>query len=259
VTRDARLRLEALQRFTDLGSGFAIASHDLEIRGAGNLLGKDQSGQIEAVGFDLYSELMAEAVRELRGEAPRPDMDPDVQLPVPAFIPDAYMPDVHQRLYFYKRLAQASSDEELEEARAEIVDRYGDTPDELDALLELMAVKVRLRALRIRGLDAGPGRLVFALGPDAALDPFLLAKHVQKSAGALRLTPDMKLVATFGARTAAATPARGSKKTAGKTASSGPVAPPPSASPAAEATRGRELLEEARKVLHGLAACVRPE
>jgi len=259
VTRDARLRLEALQRFTDLGSGFHIASHDLEIRGAGNLLGKDQSGQIEAVGFDLYSEMLAEAVRELRGEAPRDDVDPDVQLPVPAFIPDGYMPDVHQRLYFYKRLAQASTDEELDEARAEIVDRYGDTPDELDALLDLMAVKVRLRALRIRGLDAGPGRLVFALGPDAALDPFLLAKHVQKSAGGLRLTPDMKLVATFGAKTAAATPARGSKKPAGKSASSGPVARPPPASPAAEATHGRELLEEARKVLHGLAACVRPE
>ncbi len=141
---------------------------------------------------------MAEAVRELRGEAPRPDMDPDVQLPVPAFIPDGYMPDVHQRLYFYKRLAQASSDEELEEARAEIIDRYGDTPDELDALFELMAVKVRLRALRIRGLDAGPGKLVFALGPDAALDPFALARHVQKSGGALRLTPDMKLVAAVG-------------------------------------------------------------
>ncbi|MGA8892201.1 MAG: transcription-repair coupling factor, partial [Anaeromyxobacteraceae bacterium] len=259
VTREARLRLEALQRFTDLGSGFLIASHDLEIRGAGNLLGKDQSGQIEAVGFDLYSEMLAEAVRELRGEAPRDDVDPDVQLPVPAFIPDGYMPDVHQRLYFYKRLAQASTDEELDEARAEIVDRYGDTPDELDALLDLMAVKVRLRALRIRGLDAGPGRLVFTLGPDAALDPFLLAKHVQRSGEALRLTPDMKLVATFGARNAAATPARGTRKNAAKPARSVASALPPPVTPAAEATRGRELLEEARKVLHGLASCARPE
>jgi transcription-repair coupling factor (superfamily II helicase) len=201
---------------------------------------------------------MAEAVRELRGEAPRPDMDPDVQLPVPAFIPDAYMPDVHQRLYFYKRLAQASSDEELEEARAEIVDRYGDTPDELDALLELMAVKVRLRALRIRGLDAGPGRLVFALGADAALDPFELARHVQRSGGVLRLTPDMKLVASVGQRPASATPIRGSAKSRMKTGSSGRGAVAAPSSPAAEATRGRELLEEARRVLSGLAACVRP-
>jgi transcription-repair coupling factor (superfamily II helicase) len=199
---------------------------------------------------------MAEAVRELRGEAPRPDMDPDVQLPVPAFIPDGYMPDVHQRLYFYKRLAQASSDEELEEARAEIIDRYGDTPDELDALFELMAVKVRLRALRIRGLDAGPGKLVFALGPDAALDPFALARHVQRSGGALRLTPDMKLVAAVGPRGASATPVRGSSKSSVKTKGSVPPPAPSPATPAAEATRGRELLEEARRVLAGLASCV---
>ena len=259
VTRDARLRLEALQRFTDLGSGFAIASHDLEIRGAGNLLGKDQSGQIEAIVFDLYSELMEEAVRELRGEAPRQDVDPDVQLPVPAFIPDDYMPDVHQRLYFYKRLAQASTDEELEEARAEIVDRYGDVPDELEALFELMAVKVRLRALRIRGLDAGPGRLVFALGPDAALEPFELAKHVQRSGGALRLTPDMKLVASIGARPApGSTPPRGSGNK-GKSIPSGPIPGHSASSPAADATRGRELLQAARKVLHGLASCARRE
>ncbi|HEY6002472.1 MAG TPA: transcription-repair coupling factor, partial [Anaeromyxobacter sp.] len=130
VTKDAQKRLEVLQRFSELGAGFRIASHDLEIRGAGNLLGKDQSGQIEAVGFELYSELLDEAVRELRGEPPREEIDPDVQLPVPAIIPDAYMPDVHQRLFFYKRLAQAASDEELEEIRAEIIDRCGDPPEE---------------------------------------------------------------------------------------------------------------------------------
>jgi transcription-repair coupling factor (superfamily II helicase) len=122
-----------------------------------------------------------------------------------------------------------------------------------------MAVKVRLRELRIRGLDAGPGRLVFALGPDAALEPFELAKHVQRSGGALRLTPDMKLVASIGARPSpGATPLRGTKakgKTATSTAASAPMPP----SPAAEATRGRELLQEARKVLHGLASCVRRE
>ena len=200
VTKDAQKRLEVLQRFSELGAGFRIASHDLEIRGAGNLLGKDQSGQIEAVGFELYQELLDEAVRELKGEPPREDIDPDVQLPVPAIIPDGYMPDVHQRLFFYKRLAQAATDEELDEVRAEIIDRCGDPPEELDALCEVMAVKVRLRALAIRALEAGPGRLVFTLGETAALDPFLLAKHVQGSAGALRLTPDMKLVATLGSR-----------------------------------------------------------
>jgi transcription-repair coupling factor (superfamily II helicase) len=120
-----------------------------------------------------------------------------------------------------------------------------------------MAVKVRLRALRIRGLDAGPGRLVFALGPDAALEPFELAKHVQKSGGALRLTPDMKLVATVGPRPAPGSmPLRGGKPK-GKTATSSPGAPALPPTPGGDATRGRELLQEARKVLQGLASCAR--
>ncbi len=237
VTPEARKRLEALQKFSELGAGFQIASHDLEIRGAGNLLGKDQSGHIEAVGFDLYAELLEEAVREMRGAPPRAEEpDPDVQLPLPAFIPDGYVPDVHQRLYFYKRLAQAASDEELEDARAELVDRYGDPPEEVDALSELMQLRVRLRALRVRGLEAGPGRVVLALGPEAALDPFRLARHVQRSGGALRLTPEMKLVA----------------RVDGAAPRPGPAGPAPS--PAAEAAAGRELLAAARKLVAELAA-----
>jgi transcription-repair coupling factor (superfamily II helicase) len=264
VTKDAQKRLEVLQRFSELGAGFRIASHDLEIRGAGNLLGKDQSGQIEAVGFELYSELLDEAVRELRGEPPREDIDPDVQLPLPAIIPDAYMPDVHQRLFFYKRFAQAATDAELDEIRAEIVDRCGDPPEEVDALCEVMALKVRLRALSIRALEAGPGRLVLTLGDAAALDPFLLAKHVQGSAGALRLTPDMKLVATL-RPPPKATPApagkAGGKGAAAKgtKAAARPAARPVAVvSPAAEAATGRELLQAARDVLAGLARCARP-
>ncbi len=261
VTKDAQKRLEVLQRFNELGAGFKIASHDLEIRGAGNLLGKDQSGQIEAVGFELYSELLDEAVRELKGEPPRDEVDPDVQLPVPAFIPDPYMPDVHQRLFFYKRLAQAGSDEELEEIRGEIVDRCGDPPEELEALLELMAVKVRLRALAIRALDAGPGRLVLTLGETAALDPFLLAKHVQGSAGRLRLTPDMKLVATLGGpppRPAKATRPHRGGGAKGVAPWRGPAAALPAPpSPAAQAPAGRELLEAARALLADLARCAR--
>jgi transcription-repair coupling factor (superfamily II helicase) len=264
VTKDAQKRLEVLQRFSELGAGFRIASHDLEIRGAGNLLGKDQSGQIEAVGFELYSELLDEAVRELRGEPPREEIDPDVQLPLPAIIPDAYMPDVHQRLFFYKRFAQAGTDEDLDEIRAEIVDRCGDPPEEVDALCEVMALKVRLRALSIRALEAGPGRLVLTLGDAAALDPFLLAKHVQASAGALRLTPDMKLVATLRPPPAKANPApsakagvKGSAKAARVAARSAARAAAV-ASPAAEAATGRELLQAARDVLAGLTRCARP-
>jgi transcription-repair coupling factor (superfamily II helicase) len=267
VTKDAQKRLEVLQRFSELGAGFKIASHDLEIRGAGNLLGKDQSGQIEAVGFELYSELLDQAVRELRGEAPKEDVDPDVQLPVPAFIPDPYMPDVHQRLFFYKRLAQAGSDEELEDIRAEIVDRCGEPPEELEALLAVMGVKVRLRALAIRALEAGPGRIVLTLGETAALDPFRLAKHVQASGGRLKLTPDMKLVALTGApgagpaKRAPASPAargkvppRGAARDAAVRAAVAALATP---TPAQEAAAGRELLEAARRILGELAGCAR--
>jgi transcription-repair coupling factor (superfamily II helicase) len=275
VTKDAQKRLEALQKFSELGAGFKIASHDLEIRGAGNLLGKDQSGHIEAIGFDLYTQLLEEAVRELRGEAPSDEIDPDVQLPVPAFIPDPYMPDVHQRLYFYKRFAQAGTDEELDEIRAEIVDRYGDPPDEVDALQAIMQVKVRLRALRIRGLEAGPGRLVFTLGEGAALDPFQLAKKVQASQGALRLTPEMKLVAHLGpdgtpsppaatpriARPAAPAAARAARaeKVAAAVAKAvararpSPAAPPPALTPAQEAAGGKQILAAVRRVLDDLA------
>jgi transcription-repair coupling factor (superfamily II helicase) len=257
VTKDAQKRLEVLQRFSELGAGFKIASHDLEIRGAGNLLGKDQSGQIEAVGFDLYTQLLDEAVRELKGEPPREEIDPDVQLPLAALIPDPYMPDVHQRLYFYKRLAQAGTDEEIQDIRSEIVDRCGDPPAEVDDLCALMELKVRLRALNVRALESGPGRLVFTLGEAAALDPFRLAKHVQASSGALRLTPDMKLVAHVGpARPGPAkAPPRGKAAVAKAVREAVRTAMP--ASPAAEAAAGRDLLQAAREVLAGLARCAR--
>ena len=194
VTKDAQRRLDALQEFTELGSGFRIASHDLEIRGAGNLLGPDQSGPIAAVGFDLYSQLMDEAVRELRGEPPRDDVEPEINLPVAALLPEDYLPDVHQRLLFYKKLAQAQSDDEVFDIRGELRDRCGELPAEVDCLTELTSLRISMRKLRLRGLETGPARLVVSLGPDAALEPAKLAAKVQRSKGAWRLTPEMKLV-----------------------------------------------------------------
>ena len=202
ITRDAQKRLQVLQQFTELGAGFQIASHDLEIRGAGNLLGPDQSGNIAAVGFDLYTQLMEEAVAQLKGEEVRQDFEPDVELPVPALIPEDYVPDVQQRLSFYKRLANAATEEALYEAKGDMRDQCGEPPPEVDALVEVMSVKNELRALRMRGLKSGPGRLVAQLGPDAALDPVLLAQLVAKGKGRYRLTPGMELVATVDGGTA---------------------------------------------------------
>jgi transcription-repair coupling factor (superfamily II helicase) len=195
VTRDAQRRLEVLQAFTELGAGFSIASHDLEIRGAGNLLGHDQSGTIAEIGFDLYTQLLEEAVAEMRGEPPRMEIEPEVTLPIPALIPDDYVPDVHQRLVLYKRFSSAGSGDEVSDLRAELVDRFGELPDEVDALSELMLLKQQMRELGLRALESGAGRLVVTLGQDALLDGAKLAGLVQKSKGVYRLTPDLKLVA----------------------------------------------------------------
>jgi transcription-repair coupling factor (superfamily II helicase) len=194
VTRDAQRRLEVLQAFTELGAGFSIASHDLEIRGAGNLLGAEQSGAIAAIGFDLYTQLLEEAVAEMRGEPPPSKIEPDLTLPLPALIPDDYVPDVHQRLMFYKRFSLAQNPDELSDLRAELVDRFGDAPIEVDNLSELMLLKIDMRELQLRSLETGPGRLVIGLGAEAKLDPVKLAALVQKSKGVYRLTPEMKLI-----------------------------------------------------------------
>src|SRR5437764_15030832 len=113
ITRDAQKRLSVLQQFTELGAGFQIASHDLEIRGAGNLLGPDQSGNIASVGFDLSTQPMEEAVAQIRGEEVRQEFEPDVELPIPALIPEDYVQDVKRRLFFYKLLASARTEEAL--------------------------------------------------------------------------------------------------------------------------------------------------
>ena len=194
MTREAQKRLQVLQQFTELGAGFQIASHDLELRGAGNLLGAHQSGQIESVGFDLYTQMLQEAVAELRGEPQRTDFEPDVELPVPAFIPEEYVPEVQQRLVFYKRLASATTEEQLYDVKGELRDQCGEPPPEVDALVEVMSLKNELREMRMRGLKTGPGRLVVSLGPDATLDPVKLALLVAKGKGRYRLTPGMELV-----------------------------------------------------------------
>jgi transcription-repair coupling factor (superfamily II helicase) len=208
ITRDAQKRLQVLQQFTELGAGFQVASHDLEIRGAGNLLGPDQSGNIASVGFDLYTQLMEEAVASLKGEEVRQDFEPDVELPVPALIPEDYVPDVQQRLFFYKQLASATSEEALYDAKGDLRDQCGEPPPEVDALVEVMSLKNELRALRMRGLKSGPGRLVVQLGPDATLDPVRLAQLVAKGKGRYRLTPGMELVATVNEQAAVLEAAR---------------------------------------------------
>ncbi|MBM7119068.1 transcription-repair coupling factor [Archangium primigenium] len=224
VTKDAQRRLEVLQRFTELGAGFSIASHDLEIRGAGNLLGGEQSGSISAIGFDMYAQLLEEAVAEVQGEPPKVRIEPEVNLPVAALIPDDYVADVHQRLVFYKRFSQASAPDEVQELRSELVDRFGEAPDEVDNLCEQALVKIDMRELRLRGLEGGPGRLSVMLGSDALLDGAKLLALVQRSKGYYRLTPDLKLL----------------------------VKPAPE-------VREQGLIAEAKKVMRDLFTCAQPQ
>ena len=125
ITRDAERRLKALQELDELGGGFKLALQDLEIRGAGNLLGHEQSGHIAAIGFELYTQMMEKAVRELKGEAVRPEVEPEIRLGIPAYFPEDYIPDANQRLLFYKRLASLGDPAELAEVKEELRDRYG--------------------------------------------------------------------------------------------------------------------------------------
>ena len=193
LTADARQRIDALARFTALGSGFHIAALDLEIRGAGDLLGADQSGQVAAVGFDLYCHLLEEAVARLRGEPPPDDLEPELTVDVAALIPEDYVEDVGQRLELYQRLAAAPGEEEVRGVAAELLDRFGPLPEETARLVELMVVKALLRRLRAAGLEARAGRVTVHLRPDTPLDPARVMALVRRAGSTWRVTPELRV------------------------------------------------------------------
>ncbi|HEU4663890.1 MAG TPA: transcription-repair coupling factor, partial [Dokdonella sp.] len=176
ITADAEKRLEALASLDELGAGFTLATHDLEIRGAGELLGEEQSGQIEEVGFSLYTEMLDRAVRALRqGKVPDFDLtsehETEVELHLPALIPDDYLPDVNTRLTLYKRIASARNEDELRELQVEMIDRFGMLPEPTKHLFALATLKLMATPLGIRKLDFGPngGRILFREKPE--VDP----------------------------------------------------------------------------------------
>jgi transcription-repair coupling factor (superfamily II helicase) len=170
VTEEARRRLEVLQELDDLGSGFRVAAHDMEIRGAGNLLGRQQSGHVAAVGFDLFMQMMEEASKELRGEATGPVVEPEIEAGKEAFLPDDYIPDVGERLLMYKRLANAESPEALTCLAEEIADRFGALPEPAEAFLRVMALRPALKRLAIESLKANEGTVVLRFHPDSPVD-----------------------------------------------------------------------------------------
>lgn len=153
LTGDAQKRLIAILQFTELGSGFRIAAADLEIRGAGNLLGKQQSGHIAAVGLDLYMQMVEHAVQRLKGHLVEDEPDPTLQLPVSAFIPEHFVADPHQRLSLYKRLTTCSQVGELALLHGEIQDRYGVPPEPVERLLEVMHLRIQAKQLRLASIE----------------------------------------------------------------------------------------------------------
>lgn len=193
MSDEARSRIEALERFTELGSGFKVASLDLELRGAGDVLGAEQSGSVAAVGFDLFVKMLEEAVAELKGEPAGDEVDPEINLDMPLFLPDDYIEDVGLRLSMYKRLASAVDEEAVAEVGREMEDRFGPPPLEARMFVRAMALKPQLRRLKVLGCEATSKRITLHLRQDAPLDGQSLLAASVKTRGALTLTPDNKL------------------------------------------------------------------
>lgn len=198
MTPDAVKRLEAVASLEDLGAGFALATHDLEIRGAGELLGEDQSGQIASIGFSLYMELLESAVDALKaGKEPSLEdltaSQTDLELRVPALLPDDYMPDVNTRLSFYKRIASAASSEELDELKVELIDRFGLLPDAARNLLQTAAMRLRAKKLGIRRIEGHEKGGFVEFSDSNHVDPTFLIGLLQKQPQRYKLDGPSKL------------------------------------------------------------------
>jgi len=202
LTEGAEKRLKVLQSLDSLGAGFMLASHDLDMRGGGNLLGEEQSGHIREVGVELYQQMLEDAVKALRsgealdGHEVADDWSPQIDIGAAVLIPEGYVEDLSTRLSLYRRLADLVSDEEREAFAAELIDRFGPLPDETKQLLEITAVKILCKRLGIAKVSAGPKGALLAFRQDAPLDGNKLIAYVQKRPNVLKLRPDLKLVAS---------------------------------------------------------------
>jgi len=179
----ARRRLKALQEFSDLGSGFRVAAMDLEIRGAGNMLGREQSGHIAAVGFEMYCRLLDQTVREIKGEPAAPEVRAQINLGIDLKIPEEVVADFGDRLALYKRIASAADEAELGRLREEIADVYGKVPRQADNLLGIAALRQGADRLRIRSIDGTAGRIQIRFGPDTAVAPDRLVEMAARRPG----------------------------------------------------------------------------
>jgi len=209
LSTDAEKRLEAISAASTLGAGFTLASHDLEIRGAGEILGEEQTGHLQKIGFTLYTEMLEEAVQAIR-EGRTPNIDHvlqsscEINLRVPALIPEDYLPDIHTRLIMYKRIAGARDDEELRDLQIEMVDRFGLLPESTKTLFAVTALKLRAQSFGISKIDASAqsGRIVFR--QQTRIDPMSIVSLVQKQSRVYKLSGPAQLNFTHDRSTPAA-------------------------------------------------------
>jgi transcription-repair coupling factor (superfamily II helicase) len=185
----AKKRLAAIREFSDLGSGFRVAALDLEIRGAGNLLGGEQSGHIEAVGFDMYMKLLEQTIKELKGEEIEDDLRATVNLHVDLRVDETYIPDMNQRLTVYRRMAAVRTESELDRLMDEVRDRYGPPPDSVLNLAEYAAIRLLADQIRVESLDRDGPTVVLKFRPDAKLDPAWLFRLIQQRGDVVLLPP----------------------------------------------------------------------
>ncbi len=188
----AEKRLSAIREFTELGSGFKIAMRDLEIRGAGNLLGAQQHGHMEAVGYDLYCKMLNEAVKALKGEAAPEQFETSLELDVDAFIPPSYIPNESQKLDIYKRIAVIETQEEREEILEELIDRFGEPPKSVENLLTIAQLKAKAHSCYYIEIKESKDVIKFIFYFQAKIDPTNIAKMSEKYQGALKFVRDAK-------------------------------------------------------------------
>ena len=189
LTPIARRRLAALKEFSDLGAGFKIAALDLELRGAGNLLGGEQSGHIEAVGFELYTQMLERAVREMKGEVAPDEAGIQLNLGLNIRIPSEYMSEENQRLRMYKRVAGVETESQLQDVRSELADRYGPPPAAVRNLLDYATLKLAAIRVGVTAVERKRDQVSIKFRQNAAIDPGKLARFVAAQRGA-QFTPD---------------------------------------------------------------------
>jgi transcription-repair coupling factor (superfamily II helicase) len=197
ITPQAQKRLEVLQSLDTLGAGFQLASHDLDIRGAGNLLGEEQSGHIKEVGYELYQQMLGDAIALLKAGVEEPQEEawsPTIAIGAPVTIPEDYVSDLSLRLQLYRRLSTLETDHDIEAFAAEMIDRFGPIPHEVEQLFEVVAIKALCRRAHVEKVDAGPKGLIVAFRDNHFAEPAGLVRFINEQGAQAKVRPDMRIV-----------------------------------------------------------------